>query len=184
MTVNEIINTIKSLNRNKGAFYGFETLTEVSLNKCPNGDRKGVKRDFTLYVHRTFSAMVYDDVSKLPNRLIKKIIEDYTDYENAMNNFRERNGLERDFVAQKPSGMHHIEGEEGAYILQGDRNCEQYYLALDRIGNQTAKYFINGEEVSGERLKEIFAKFGKPKKEEKEPITWRHYKVEGILKIK
>jgi hypothetical protein len=166
MTVNEIINTIKSLNRNKGAFYGFETLTEVGLNKCPNGDRKGVKRDFTLYVHRTFSAMVG------------------INYENAMNNFRERNGLERDFVAQKPFGMHHIEGEEGAYILQGDRNCDQYYIALDRIGNQTAKYFINGEEVSGERLKEIFAKFGKPQKEEKEPITWRHYKVEGILKIK
>ena len=31
---------------------------------------------------------VYDDVSKLPNRLIKKIIEDYTDYENAMNNIK------------------------------------------------------------------------------------------------
>jgi hypothetical protein len=166
MTVNEIINTIKSLNRNKGAFYGFETLTEVGLNKYPNGDRKGVKRDFTLYVHRTFSAMV--GIS----------------YENAQNNLRERNGLDRDFVAQKPLGMHHIEGEEGAYILQCDRYCEQYYLALDRIGNQTAKYFNNGEEVGGERLKEIFAKFGKPKKEEKEPIVWRHYKVEGILKIK
>ena len=164
MTVTELINTIKSLNRNRGAMYGFETLTEVALNKCAYGNRRGEKRDFTLFVHRKFSAMVG------------------INYENAVNNFRERNGLERDFVAQKPFGKHHIEGEEGAYILQADKNPEQYYLAVDRIGGQKARYFINGEEVAGEKLREIFEKFGKPKKAD-EPVTWRTYKVEGVLKI-
>jgi hypothetical protein len=165
MTVNEIINTIKSLNRNKGAFYGFETFTKVGLNKCAYGNRKGEKRDFELYVHRTFSAKV--GIS----------------YENTVNRMKERNGEVADFVAQKPFGMHHIEGEEGAYILQGDNNKEQYYLAVDRIGNQTAKYFINGKEVEGEYLREIFSKYGR-EKTSNEPIIWRHYKVEGIISIK
>jgi hypothetical protein len=164
MTVDEVIKTIKNLNRNKGSFYGFETLTEVGLNKTENGNRK-VKRDFTLMVHRKFSAMV--GIS----------------YENAVNNLRERNGEDRSFVAQKPFGMHHIEGENGSFILQGDRNLEQFYLAVDRIGGQTARYFINGVEVGDDEVKNIFARFGKPKKKTEE-IYWRHYKVENILSIR
>lgn len=55
----------------------------------------------------------------------------YGTYPNMVNNQRKREGLEADFVAQAPNGMHHIEGYKA--ILESDTIPGQYYMAIDYL---------------------------------------------------
>ena len=133
MTKAEPINAIEVLKRNKGAFYGFETVTTPKIRKMHKVTKE--RLEGVLTVHSVFSAMV--GIS----------------YENAVNNRLEKMGEERNFEAQKPSGMHHI--DENSFILQSDKNPEQFYLALSKVGGMKKTYYLNGKEASPEQVEDI-----------------------------
>ena len=162
MTKEQLIATINGLNRKGGAFYGFETVTNPKIRKMHKVTKE--RLEGVLTVHAVFSAMV--GIS----------------YENAVNNRLEKMGEERNFEAQKPSGMHHI--EENSFILQSDKNPEQFYLALSKVGGMKKTYYLNGKEASPEQVEDITKNwFYDSKPSEFKPI-WRTFKVEGIISVK
>ena len=162
MTKEQLIATIEGLNRKGGAFYGFETLTTPKLNKKSRAT--GEPCNFTVTIRATFSAMVG------------------VNYENAVNNAKERNGEERDFEAQKPFGKHYIEGSK--YILQADKNPEKFYLAVDKVGGMKKTFFINGREATEAEVEDIKANFLPKPSAHPYGITWRTYGVESIISVK
>lgn len=101
-------------------------------------------------------------------------------YENTINNKRERNGEERDFVSEKPFGM---SWEHFPFILKSDKNPSQKYLRLQFYANTKVKsiYLINGKLATPNEL-EIIKKFT-PKRAETE-IKVVSVKLENIKKIK
>lgn len=74
------------------------------------------------------------------------------EYEKQVNNQREREDKDTDFVAQKPSGMHHI----SKMILQSDKNENQYYLRLSINSANKGKsiFFADGKRVDKDKLAE------------------------------
>lgn len=162
MTKAELINAIEGMNRNKGAFYGFETLTKPRIRKTMADTKAPI--DFVVTIHKTFSAMV--GIS----------------YENAVNNAKERNGEERDFEAQKPNGKHYIEGSD--YILQADKDESKFYIALDRIGATKTTYLINGRVATPEEVENLKKNVFYKTKPHPYGITWRTYGVESIISVK
>ena len=101
-------------------------------------------------------------------------------YENTINNRRERNGEERDFVSEKPFGM---SWEVFPFILKSDKNPSQKYLRLQFYTNTKVKsiYLINGKLATASEL-EVIKQFT-PKKTETE-IKVVSVKLENIKKIK
>lgn len=101
-------------------------------------------------------------------------------YENTVNNKRERNGEERDFVSEKPFGM---SWEVYPFILKSDKNPEQKYLRLQFYANTKVKsiYLINGKLATASEL-EVIKQFT-PKKAETE-IKVVSVKLENVKKIK
>lgn len=162
MTKTELINVINGMNRNKGAFYGFETLTKPRIRKTMANTNEPIT--FEVTIHKTFSAMV--GIS----------------YENAVNNAKERNGEERDFEAQKPKGKHYVEGSD--YLLQADKDENKYYIALDRIGATKTTYLIDGREATPEEVENLKENVFYKTKPHPYGITWRTYGVESILSVR
>lgn len=162
MTKTELINAIEGMNRNKGAFYGFETLTKPKLNKKNRTTKEPT--NFEVTIHATFSAMV--GIS----------------YENAVNNAKERNGEVRDFEAQKPFGKHYVEGSD--YILQADKDENKFYIALDKVGGVKKTFFINGREATPEEVENLKENYLPKSSPHPYGITWRTYGVESILSVK
>jgi hypothetical protein len=162
MELNELINAIESLNRKGGCFYGFETITEPKLTKKNRTTKEPT--NFVVTIHATFSAMLG------------------INYENAVNNHRERNGLERDFVAQKPFGKHYVEGSK--YLMQSDKDENKYYLALDKVGGVKKIYLINGREATPEEIEDLKANYLPKVSPHPYGINWRTYGIEGIVKVK
>ena len=82
-------------------------------------------------------------------------------YENTINNKKERNGEERDFVSEKPFGM---SWEHFPFILKSDKNPSQKYLRLQFYANTKVKsvFLINGKLATPNEL-EIIKQFT-PKK--------------------
>lgn len=70
----------------------------------------------------------------------------YGNYTNMVNNQREREGLDGDFVANSLKGKHHIDGYNAC--LESDREPGQYYMAIDLVedGATTfeAHYLVGG----------------------------------------
>ena len=161
MELNELINTIKSLNRKGGAFYGIETMTTPKLTKKNRTTKEPT--DFVVHIHAKFSCML--GIS----------------YENAVNNRREKMGEERNFEAQKPTGKHYIEGSN--MILQADNNPEKFYLAVDKVGGVKRTYLINGREATAEEVEDLKENYLPKSTPHPYGITWRTYGIEGIIKI-
>ena len=101
-------------------------------------------------------------------------------YENTINNKRERNGEERDFVSEKPFGM---SWEVFPFILKSDKNPSQKYLRMQFYKNTTCKsiYLVNGKLATANEI-EIIKQFT-PKRAETE-IKVVSVKLENIKKIK
>ena len=101
-------------------------------------------------------------------------------YENTINNRKERNGEERDFVSEKPFGM---SWEAFPFILKSDKNPSQKYLRLQFYANTKVKsiYLINGKLATASEL-EVIKQFT-PKRTETE-IKVVSVKLENIKKIK
>lgn len=101
-------------------------------------------------------------------------------YENTVNNKRERNGEERDFVSEKPFGM---SWEAFPFILKSDKNPEQKYLRMQFYANTKVKsiYLINGKLATASEM--LIIKQFTPKKSESE-IKVVSVKLENIKKIK
>lgn len=101
-------------------------------------------------------------------------------YENTINNKKERNGEDRDFVSEKPSGM---SWEAFPFILKSDKNPSQKYLRMQFYANTKVKsvFLINGKLATPNEL-EIIKQFT-PKKSENE-IKVVSIKLQNIVKIK
>lgn len=101
-------------------------------------------------------------------------------YENTINNKRERNGEERDFVSEKPFGM---SWEAFPFILKSDKNPSQKYLRMQFYKSTTCKsiYLVNGKLATASEI-EIIKQFT-PKRAETE-IKVVSVKLENIKKIK
>ena len=101
-------------------------------------------------------------------------------YENTMNNKRERNGEERDFVSEKPFGM---SWEAFPFILKSDKNPSQKYLRMQFYANTKVKsvFLINGKLATASEI-EVIKQFT-PKRAETE-IKVVSVKLENIKKIK
>ena len=102
-------------------------------------------------------------------------------YENTINNKKERNGEERDFVSEKPFGM---SWEHFPFILKSDKNPTQKYLRMQFYKNTTAKsvYLINGKLATLSEL-EIIKQFT-PKRNENSEIKVVSVKLQNVVKIK
>ena len=102
-------------------------------------------------------------------------------YENTINNKKERNGEERDFEAQKPSGM---SWEAFPFILKSDKNPNQKYLRMQFYANTKMKsvYLINGKLATLSEL-ETIKKF-LPKRSESGEVKVVTIKLQNIVKIK
>lgn len=101
-------------------------------------------------------------------------------YENTVNNRKERNGEERNFEAEKPSGM---SWEVFPFILKSDKNPSQKYLRMQFYANTKVKsvFLINGKLATPSEM-EIIKRFT-PKKSESE-IKVVSIKLQNIIKIK
>lgn len=101
-------------------------------------------------------------------------------YENTMNNKREKKGDERNFEAEKPSGM---SWEAFPFILKSDKNPSQKYLRMQFYANTKVKsvFLINGKLATPNEMETI--KQFTPKKSESE-IKVVSIKLQNIVKIK
>jgi DNA polymerase II large subunit len=162
MTLDEVIKTIEGLNRKNGAFCGFETITTPKLTKKNRTTKEPTT--FSVVIHSTFSAMLG------------------VNYENAVNNKKEKLGEERDFIAQKANGKHYVEGSK--YLMQSDNNPDKFYIALDKVGGVKRKYLIDGREATEEEIEDLKKNYLPTSKPHPYGITWRTYGIEGIIKIK
>ena len=151
----QLVAAIEGFNRPKGAFFGFETITTPKV-------KKGYKGVVT--IRSVFSAQV--GIS----------------YENAINNRLEKMGEDRDFEAQKPKGMHHI--SENSYILQGEKNPNQFYLAVSKVGGNVKTFFIDGREATADEVADIKANWLYKSSPNKFNMIWRTFKVEGITAVR
>lgn len=161
MTKDEIIAAVAKLNRQNGAFYGFETLTTPHLTKKNRTTKEPT--NFTVQIRSTFSAML--GVS----------------YENAVNNAKERRGEERDFVAQKPSGKHYVGGSK--WLMEADKVEGKFYIAVDKVGGVKRTYLIDGREATEAEIEDLKANYLDKPSANPYGVTWRTYGVESILRV-
>lgn len=101
-------------------------------------------------------------------------------YENTINNRKERNGEDRDFIAEKPSGM---SWEHFPFILRSDKDPNQKYLRMQFYANTRVEsaYLINGKLATKSEL-EIIKQFT-PKRTETE-LKVLSIKLQNVAKIK
>lgn len=111
------------------------------------------------------------------------------DYENVVNNRREREGKAADFVADKPKGKHWVEFPT---ILASDKNAEQLYLRTTMRANTkpTSVFLLDGKVVEDaatiEEIKSFIQSSYKPQNqglEEGNEVIVRDYKVESVVRI-
>ena len=138
MTKAEIVETIKNLGKNNGAFYGFETVTTPKMNKKSRATKEPwTKGDVT--IHAKFSAKL--GVS----------------YENCINNAKERNGEERDFETQKPKGKHYVDGSK--WLMAADADENKHYVAIDKVGGKESVIMIGDRVATAEEVADLKANF-------------------------
>jgi len=162
MELNELINTIANLNRNNGAFYGFETLTTPHLTKKNRTTKEPTT--FVVTIRATFSAML--GVS----------------YENAVNNALERKGEERTFEAQKPFGKHYV--GDSKWLMTDDKTESKFYLALDCVGGVKKTFYIDGREATEAEIADLKENYLDKPSANNNGVKWRTYSTESILSVK
>ena len=114
------------------------------------------------------------------------------DYENVVNARLKKNGLESDFVAEKPKGMN---WDKYPFILQSDKDSEIKYLRCTMRPNTTSKvkYILDGKVVKDANvLEDIISWVNKnnysPKQtecglDEEQQVVVRNFKLEGIIAL-
>jgi len=161
MTRIEVENALKALGHKNGQIRGFVTLTTPKVNKSNRTTKE--KKDWGLVtIRKSFSAMVG------------------VCYENAVNNQQERDGGERDFVAQKPYGKHYYDGS--TYMLQNDNDEHKFYVSMDEIGGAKREYFRDGQPMTEAEVEELREYMPKPSAS-KIAGRWRTPSVESIVSI-
>ena len=163
MTKNEVVNAVAACAKPAGCFYGFETVTHPKMNKKSRATAlPWVGGEVT--IRASFSAKL--GIS----------------YENAVNNAKERMGEERDFVAAKPVGKHHVEGS--SWLLADDKTGEKFYVAVDKVGGRESTIYVGDRPATPEEVADLKANFF-PVSANPSPygITWRTYGVDSIVAI-
>lgn len=104
-------------------------------------------------------------------------------YENVVNNKQERNGQERDFIAQPPKGKVHTDNK---HFLTDTKTGTKTYLVVypvtksqERQESQPTKYYFNGQEIEKSLLEPFFVK----QSESKTGIIYRTYNFDNILSM-
>ncbi len=162
MELSELIKAIEGLNRQNGAFYGFETLTRPRLTKKNRATKEPTA--FTVEIKARFSAMLG------------------VNYENAVNNALERKGGERDFVAQKPFGKHYVNGSK--WLMAADADESKHYVAVDCVGGVKKTFYINGREATEAEVADLKENYLDKPKANANGVKWRTYSTESILSVK
>lgn len=165
MTKNEIINAVSALARPNGAFYGFTTVTHPRMNKKSRANALPWTGG-EVTVRASFSGKL--GIS----------------YENAINNAKERAGEERDFVAAKPKGKHHVDGS--SWLLADDATGEKFYVAIDKVGGKESTIYVGDRPATDEEVADLKANFFPTVSANSSPygVTWRTYGVDSIVGIK
>ena len=164
MTKNEVIEAVKAAAKPAGAFWGFETVTHPKMNKKSRVNAQPWSGgDVT--IHASFSAKL--GIS----------------YEKVINNAKQRNGEERDFVAQKPTGKHHVDGS--SWLLADDKTGEKFYVAVDKVGGRDSTIFVGNRPATPEEIKDLKENFFPTVSAKTSPygVTWRTYGVDSIVAI-
>ena len=164
MTKNEVVAKVAALARPVGTFYGFETVTHPKMNKKSRANAlPWTAGDVT--IHASFSAKL--GIS----------------YENAVNNAKERLGEARDFVAQKPTGKHHVDGS--SWLLADDKTGEKFYVAVDKVGGRESTIYVGDRPATEEEIADLKANFFPTvsAKTSNYGVTWRTYGVDSIVDI-
>lgn len=162
MTKETLIKTIENLGRKNGSFYGFETITTPRVRKTSRAT--GKPANFKVQIHSTFSAMIG------------------VNYENCVNNAKERNGEERDFTAQMPKGKHYVEGSK--WLMQADKDPNKFYVAVDKVGGVKRTYLIDGRVATDEEVADLKENYLDKPSPHPYGITWRTYGVDSIVAVK
>lgn len=111
------------------------------------------------------------------------------DYENVVNNRREREGKATDFVADKPKGKHWVQFPT---ILASDKAEGQQYLRTTMRANTkpTSVFLLDGKVVESaatiEHIKSFIQSSYKPQNqglEDGNEVIVRDYKVESVVRI-
>ena len=111
------------------------------------------------------------------------------DYENVVNNRREREGKAADFVSDKPKGKHWVEFPT---ILASDKDEGQQYLRTTMRANTkpTSVFLLDGKVVEDataiEQIKSFIQSSYKPQNqglEEGNEVIVRDYKFESVVRI-
>lgn len=162
MTIGELTAAVAALNRQNGAFYGFDTLTYPHLTKKSRAT--GAPTNFSVAIRAKFSAMLG------------------VNYENAVNNALERRGEERDFVAQKPFGKEYVKGSR--WLMTDEKTHTKFYVALDCVGGVKKTFLIDGREATEDEIADLKENYLDRPKPNANGVKWRTYSAESILSIK
>jgi len=115
-------------------------------------------------------------------------------YETLVNNRRDKNDLDKSFVAQSPRGMHHVDGHD--LLLQSDKDQDKWYLRayFPKNGNTRVKteYLLDGQSIDIETLRDFIVPSFFTDKEEggsqgldnDHAVIVRSYSLESIKKLK
>lgn len=99
-------------------------------------------------------------------------------YEAEVNKTLAESGKPADFKAQKPSGRHHVEGNN--YLLESDRQPNTFYLALTKFEDQKTTYYIDGRLATPEEVQDLKTNYLPKSGPSTGPVEWRTYGLESI----
>lgn len=127
VSVPELINVLRTIKLNQ--WVGLTTDTEPRMNKTGNPFYNKETKTFNV---RKVSTTSYRT----------------SNYEQRVNNNMEKEGMERTFESQKPSGKTHVEGTE--CLLVSDKDPNVFYLMVERFDNNkpTVEYFKDGQPMN------------------------------------
>lgn len=165
MNKDEVVAKVNSLARPMGTFYGFTTVTTPKMNKKSRANAQPWTGG-PVTIHASFSAKL--GIS----------------YENTINNAKARAGEERDFVAQKPKGKHHVDGS--SWLLADDATGKKFYVAIDKVGGRESKIFVGDRPATEEEVADLKANFfpAPSASSNNYGVTWRTYGVDSIVDIR
>ena len=160
MTKNEVIMAVAKTGR-KGGFFGFETETMPKLTA--KNRTTGEKTNFSVKIHKTFSAMLG------------------VNYEQAVIRKMEKDGIENPtFTAQAPKGKRYVGGSK--WLMTNDDGTK-FYVAMDCVGGVKSDYFIDGRKATDEEVEDLKANYLPKVYPSKIAGSWRTYGVDSIVAI-
>lgn len=127
VSVPELVNVLRTIKLNR--WVSVTTDTEPRMNKTGNPFYNKETKKFNV---RKVTTTEY--------RLSK--------YEDRVNNNMEKEGMERTFESQKPTGRSHVEGTE--CLLVSDKDPNVFYFMIECVGNNKPRteYFKDGQPMN------------------------------------